>query len=470
MDYVAQFEYALFMMDTINEQEKMDRYIQECLILTEGVDVVEKLTVLNEGKLQNAWQKFKNFIKKIIEKFKHSMSELFSSDKGYLEKYKKIILNKQFDPNDTFTMPDYFKGLERLSKHGIDSLVNYQSLAPTLEKGEEEFQKKVLSEYDNKDEWADFCKFYFLGSDSKDEKKEFKGDFFDGTKVKDMYNFCYDFKVSEEKISKDQAALDKLSREVEKILKELASKNLVQNNTTNTKVDNTGGEEPETTTEMESMLFITPYVYSSVLESYITEVEIKGGEKSDNNTSVNKGSNNTSFSKNITNVNDTETIEKINKKEKIEIPEATININGKPKTEEEITKDVEVYNKVCGTFIAAKLTALQKIYKEFMSIIRYHVKKNLGTSAANNRVGDSEGTDYSKGTEKLKEKYKKETGIELSDNDCKTILDNLSTINKLNKEGKLDSKDGSAAINNLQKFVKNGTPEQFINNYINFAN
>ena len=71
-------------------------------------------------------------------------------------------LQIRLDANGAFTPNNALEHLERLSKYGISSMVQYQSLAPTLEKGEEEFQKKVLSEYDsNKYEWAEFCKFYF---------------------------------------------------------------------------------------------------------------------------------------------------------------------------------------------------------------------------------------------------------------------------------------------------------------------
>ena len=104
-----QLEYVLFLAERSIEDAKNLAYIQECLAIAEGSNLVEKITAINEGvvdKAKLAWKKVQDWIKNVWAKFTEKFNKLAMDDANYLKEYSEIILKRQ--PVDaTYTMLDY---------------------------------------------------------------------------------------------------------------------------------------------------------------------------------------------------------------------------------------------------------------------------------------------------------------------------------------------------------------------------
>ena len=85
--------------------------------------------------------------------------------------------------------------------------------------------------------------------------------------------------------------------------------------------------------------------------------------------------------------------------------------NGKDKERaqkiKEIQDRIQVYDTVCGKVLAVKQTICEEIFREYMSIIKYHVKYNLGKEkdSESNKTQDSY-KDYSYNDKKKKDNKK----------------------------------------------------------------
>lgn len=375
-DYTKEFEYASFLMESLENQESMERYIQECCILSEGVDVFERIQALNENKISEKFKKFSEWIKGLVAKFVEKLNAFAAKDTTYLEKYKDIILGKKFNANDKFNMPDYATGLKRIGTTAVPQF-NYASQAQLLAGENGEFAKSIIKEYDPSkyDSFSAFCKEYFQGGA---EARDYSGSEI-GAQIRDMYNFCYDFKKIKDQITKDQNTLLGAARSAEDVLTKASRENEANRNTA---ANNTG-------TQQES------YVFSNVYITYFTEEEtkdplIKPAEKAQQTTANTQGNSDADkkLSNNVNNITD--------KDNKVDNNNDEAKKVAADQEVKQITDNVNRYTDVCGSLLTAKLTAIEKIRSDYMKIIRYHVQNYVGKvdDRGDNRGTQATGTDY----------------------------------------------------------------------------
>lgn len=193
MNNLYNITYFDYLQKQSEQEFHMRRYIRECAILSEGVNVVDKLAVLNEeesGWFMKTWEKFKNFVIRIWNKFMENMTSLLNSDVGYLNKYKDVILKKPVKIN--VTMRQYNIGIQRMISTSIplftEDMLNGDLIKTENDDANLAFKRKFIQVYDGKEEFNDFCVDYFQGGD---DEKEFSSHSINMT---DLYNYCITYK------------------------------------------------------------------------------------------------------------------------------------------------------------------------------------------------------------------------------------------------------------------------------------
>ena len=72
MDYAMEASYANFVIESHINKLKMEAYIQECMVISEGTNVVPRIRAIHEDvgdKIKEGWNKFTAFIQRIWAKF-----------------------------------------------------------------------------------------------------------------------------------------------------------------------------------------------------------------------------------------------------------------------------------------------------------------------------------------------------------------------------------------------------------------
>lgn len=392
MDYVLESSYSQFIRENELNRIKMEAYIEECLIIAEGTNVIPKLRALNEDigdKIKEGWNKFTKFIQRIWAKFVENMTRLFNNDHGYLERYKDIILGKKIKDDVSYDMPAYNIGVQRIASitvpefnSGILQQINDQDDTDIR------FKKTIIHDYDGKTEWKDFCNAYFKGAEK--ETPPTQGSAINMT---DLYNFCRDSSKVIANIEKNEKTLINAARLAEQEMKKLLSD--INDGT----VKPTNQPAPKNTINVSSQDQVKEAVYSTVFESYILEgVTINDGKKSTGNpnattntATANASSGTSSIKANSSN--------NIDKSASAEPQQQKVNNVSKEK-EESLNKKMSAYQSTCSLVLGAKMNAVDAIHKAYMTIIKHHVSSYVGDDKAADNVIAKSGTDYSK-TNKL---------------------------------------------------------------------
>lgn len=108
-----------FCFKLIEQQQEMERFVNESLIIASGnKQAIQEMVILNESsftdKIKGFFEKIKNFFKKIFSKFGASMTALFSEQKKYIDKYSNIIMKCKYVASDIDDVKDHFKGVPRI--------------------------------------------------------------------------------------------------------------------------------------------------------------------------------------------------------------------------------------------------------------------------------------------------------------------------------------------------------------------
>ena len=125
MDYTRIAEDMRFLDIMIKEEREMDSYINECIILSSGnMKAINEMQVLNESKFSDRisafFTKIQALFVRIFAKFGEKLSAMGKNNKGYLEKYKNIILGKKLKISYV-TMFNHFEGKRRIDEMRNDS-------------------------------------------------------------------------------------------------------------------------------------------------------------------------------------------------------------------------------------------------------------------------------------------------------------------------------------------------------------
>lgn len=402
MEY-TNYQYESYLALKYCQDKEMETYVNECLLLSECAPI-EEIKALHESfaqTLKEMMLKVKNAIFKFWNHFLESMNTLVKKDKAYLEKYKDIILKKEVK-DATYTMYNYPKGIKVLLSTEVPAF-NFNTMKDYLS-NDEDFNKKyfptIRSKINGEDDTLQKAAINVFrgGDDTVDFASE-------QINMTDLYNYCYRYNEIAEAIQKDvknvQDAFEQAVKVIEKADRESKLKksdNIEdQNNTqsnTKTEQNNTQSNttpEPKTTESKEES------VYSIVYGTYLTEVEIsddnKGAAAASSSSSTMGG-----------NTDPKKAYNKIDNTDKKKLSLDDLDSEEEAKT---YTKMVNVYNTACGGIMSAKETVAEECYKEYMSIIKYHVRALVGDKEAKRKAQDSATDQTDTGKKKVTDKTKK---------------------------------------------------------------
>ena len=354
--------YNEYLFDKIAQEQTLQRMISRELIMTESTTLKtkeRKLSMLYESKMgdtiKSKWNKFIDFINNLFAKFGESISNIALSYKNYLVKYRDIILNKAFKIKLTQALPgDYKKGVDRCNKVVIPVFqYSDQNMKTLLSEDDEQIIKMIIKdselEYDQAKNLNDILKDYFLGID--------KGivDNLDNLNRSDMYNFCLNADKIQSTQKKDMNALKSTTSVIERA--------------------------------------ITNEVNKVNKEAYVMENESNqpkpnstataSGQSTDhNNNNQNKEAGKDNVAK-AGSVNTSPINSSLDDNYKGTTKEDDYKQDGQQAANDgqdagDIAKAFDAWRKVCQAVISAKMTAQQAILKDYMGIIRAHVRSYVG--------------------------------------------------------------------------------------------
>ena len=391
MNYSQQYEYLTFLAERTTQQVRMERIINEAVLIGEGADTIENIELIQESfseSVKKVIHKLLTFIGKLWGKFIEAMNTLIKNDKAYLERYKDIILKKK--PADDIIIYDYYNG-------GIQLLLNNSCPQLTDQDINAEEGNSVLDDKNTfiTQRFRDFTKFGKGPFDSITDlaTAAFRGGGDEVSKVAaninmtDMYNYCINYGSLKDKIQRD---IDAFQEAQKKFDSKLASMN--NNN-----------ELKQQQQESALSIFEDRKYYSAIFEQYITE-KVKVGEPSlnveapiNNNNAIDQAAkegkkeqeqqdkanaakqqqqNQNNNNNNNATVNNGNTAANYQQNTK---DNADANVEQNKNTYNTLQERAKVYFEIGGQYFAAKLTVAQEAEKKFMEVIKKHVRHYVGT-------------------------------------------------------------------------------------------
>ena len=417
MDYAV--AYNEFLINEAYNQTIMADCIRKSIALAEGAEV------LHEGftdKIKEVWNTFVTFINKIWCKFKETFDKILYTDRGYLKQYHAIITQRKLKITE-LSMPEYKATIiakthaEHLDpnklddmNNGMNAYLNSINLPAEVKnyKGEETSQglKAHLE--------AVFC-----GGSVEDKDYNIAT-----INMTDIYDFCYDYKEKTlPDINKDFDAITKSAQTFKRLCDELEAANKNEQNKTGSeqinkqpsdqekmqyknytdtiKQNNSEAQVKEYTAKLNALKAKYPNAtWESVLGAFnvkfhhLNEINIGGNSNPGTDSAENKAGAaggrtvdaDAKFSKNASGLQGNE----INNDTKAAAQQATTQSGF---TVQQIDNAIKVYQNVNSAIISAKQHICEKMYKDYMAIIRWHVKSYVGEKGG--KVAGDSGTDYS---------------------------------------------------------------------------
>lgn len=388
---VSKLDLTIFNNNLTLDDYDLQRFINEINLIGNSDNYIENIDVLNEALadgVKNAILKLVNVIATIWKKFIESANTLIKGDKAYLDKYKDIILKKELT-EATYKMYDYPTALKSVLNNATVPQFNYQAMKDYLTSDAafiKQYFGNFAQKYDENDEANKNFKAVLMAKFRGSEKEiDFTAN---DLKMVDLFNFCYNFDDILKNINKDTETIKAGAKAGLKLVQDTI---VAESTILETYV---GEYKP---------LQRTKQYYSVVYNKFINEAEINptnpvkdpnvGSVKS---TFVNKGSN----------INQTQAPEKKSGesdnaiKQNVNTAKAVPDKQQSEKQLTEIKDQINRYIALTGKFMEAKISIYNEIHKNYMQIIKYHVRTNLKNSRANDKTGNTtpdKSTQYVKG-------------------------------------------------------------------------
>lgn len=407
MDYAV--AYNEFLINEAYNQTVMADCIHKSIALAEGTEV------LHEGftdKIKEVWNKFVTFINKIWAKFKETFDKMLDTDRGYLKQYQAVITQRKLKITE-LSMPEYKAKIiasthaEQLNPNKIDDMlggiaayIGTMSIPNEVKgyKGEETSQ--ALKTH---------IETVFCGGSLDDKDYNISS-----LNMTDIYDFCYDFKEKTlPDINKDFDAITKSAQTFKRLCDELDAANKAQKTAEESAAKAAEQKTGETGKKVTGgAQAVSAFIKSgtagavevsdkseSVIGNYPTfrrlnEINIGGDAKADGSGVENKAgaaggtsvSVDSKFSKNASGLSGDE----LNNDSKEGVAKTTSGF-----TSEQIDQAIRTYENTNTAIISAKQHICEKMYKDYMAIIRWHVRSYVGEKGG--KVAGQTGTDYSDG-------------------------------------------------------------------------
>lgn len=390
MNYSQQYEYLTFLAERTTQQVRMERIINEAVLIGEGADIIENIELIQESfseSVKKVIHKLLTFIGKLWGKFIEAMNTLIKNDKAYLERYKDIILKKK--PADDIIIYDYYNG-------GIQLLLNNSCPQLTDQDINAEEGRSVLDDKNTfiTQRFRDFTKFGKGPFDSITDlaTAAFRGGGDEVSKVAanvnmtDMYNYCINYGSLKDKIQRDINAFQEAQKKFDSKLASMNNNNELK-------------QQQQEQHESALSIFEDRKYYSAIFEQYITEADDKDKNNEppvDNNNAMEQAAKegkkeqeqqdkanaakqqqqNQNNNNNAT-VNNGNTAANYQQNTK---DNADANVEQNKNTYNTLQERAKVYFEIGGQYFAAKLTVAQEAEKKFMEVIKNHVRHYVGTN------------------------------------------------------------------------------------------
>jgi hypothetical protein len=383
--YMHDALYESYIQEKINSEERLAAAMKEAMVISEAD--YSNIVALQEAKMSDKvkakWKKFIAFIKGLVARFMESISNILLDEKEYLEKYKDIILKKKPKEDMEYSYTGNYKtGIDRLINTEVPMFDYYKYQKQLEADGDGELVNALMQgknfNYDDGQTLDEQFKSYFLAYEDGQQQGKFSD-----LNMTDIYNFCYNFNKVKGIVDKDVSRLEASTRAIESAInKEL-------NSTGETPEDN---KPEETTTKTES----------TMLETENTENNDTGNDEKPSGLKISQSTDATSKMQS--------TADRNNDDEKDATTAGSAMAKSQGKEASDITKAADKWIGVCRPLIAAKLTACQQIAKDYMEIIRAHVRSYGGTDKKSKEGNKSPDTasKYSKSDNSIVEKAKKD--------------------------------------------------------------
>lgn len=410
-NYIYEAYYQDYISNMITNEEKLARSLNSIIPMNESAyRNVRAITEAKAGDTVKAkCNKFMDFIKNLIAKFMESLNSILLDYKEYLKKYEDIIKKKTPKAGLTYSCSgDYKIAISRCINTEVP-IFDYEKFGEDLqdeENGEKNVVTKIMSgktgfEYDEGGDLSSMFKSYFLATDEgpKDGKLS-------ELNFTDMYNFCYNSSKINDIVKKDERRLENSTNAIIN-----AAKTKVAEKSTTTATNSVEHVETSTTeAPSESVIWRST-------GRYVVETNGSTGTPSGNSNSSaqsqqstdNKPATKTNLSvtnsdatsqmgsySNDTKENDTDENRKA----------AGENIGNVDEMDEnKLNKMSDEWLRICRIIFAAKITAVENIAKDYMTIIRAHVRSYTGKKddIIDNKTA-SKGTKYKKDSTTQSEK------------------------------------------------------------------
>lgn len=411
MNYTEDARYYQFLIENTIEAEKLRGFTKTLFAANEGASITSLYAIQEDvgDKIRNIWDKFIAFINRVWAKFMDYANRVIQSDKGYLEKYKEVILNKA--PNDVdIQMRNYANGIHNMTQVMIPPFIGVQDKMPT-DSADASFKQQLIPAYkDLNQDWSSFCTAYFQGGPDKIDTN------LKQLNMTDLYNYCHDYSKIEAVIKKDQTTITETFNSVQgEITKAKTAAKQPPAQQQPTAAANPPAKPAATTPPAQGTDTDTQkqpvqggkQIYdkatgqwkpqestSAVIDSYMTKYFTEG----DGMTIGTKQANTTSNS-NVTTGDTTKAAN--NMKSAQAAPTAPDGSTTPPANTggnvdlDDLEKKIAQYNDTAGGVLTAKMTSAHVIYQDYMKIIKLHVGQQVG------KDGDSKvaqaGSNYDQG-------------------------------------------------------------------------
>ena len=395
--YDSKHSYEMFLLHERQGQIDMDRYVNEAIVFSEGTNIADNMSVINEGFIESVKEKLNkvaDFLKKMWAKFMEMMNRLVRTNNSYLVKYKDVILKTKFNDDDSADMYDWKVGKANIMSNVIIPINDEKQLLDAMSSKDNFIGKyfgNVVKGYKPPYDFSDACKAYFRGGE---DVKTYNAAELNGF-IKDMYDYCISYGDKTKNLL--QKDYDSFMNTAGKLMDSfINAQKKAQNNPPQ--------QGQQNGTQQESSIWDDEYFYSAIFEAFVNEVDVmtqkqyekEKAEKAANGVKTNHQSDNSRTSNTNNNQNEppkgngaTVKVGNDNKDQtksanKIATDKTTLN-NVKPtgngESEEEIKalgNAVSDYVDIMNTYLTTRMSAAEAMYKDFMQLIRYHVSQNVG--------------------------------------------------------------------------------------------
>lgn len=454
--------YESYITNKITNEEAIATHLNTIIPMNEAS--YRNIRAVNEAKISDKvkvkFDKIVAFIKNLLAKFMESISNILLNEKQYLEKYKDIILRKAPKHENEYSYTgDYATAVQRCINFQIPTF-NYNTYAKDLQQDDSDAAttatvNKIMQgqqgfSFNNGDSISTQFKEYFLAWD----KGETQGTFDDGKlNFKDMYNFCIKVKDIETIKKKDENYIETTTKAIRTTIEQAIAKNQsLQNNQQQThendQVDSSSKKYTKTELEdavkkadeqlkkkeeyqkdnpeddkaikdveaarkvldeLRSKQNNGDYIEESAISMFRSLYLMEDNNKDQNNDSKAGGTNTLKVTSAVTKIkNDS------SNRQSLSDDEVKNNAEGGENDEVAmVQRAADRWLHIVQTIIAARCTALQQIAKNYMEIIRVHVRSYVGNEKdkTTNRTQDPE-INYENGNNNIDNngKYKNKFG------------------------------------------------------------